>query len=171
MMTVMLLLPSLTTSPSFASLSCESFYIQNTLLLSSNTEENTLTIVERVSAKWTSTRVTGLEPLEQTRAVEQVLASAATLAGQLSVARNDTVANGALRLSFESAGDIASPCGQTINEIAIAELNDTLAIAQPGLPFAFVGSDTVQTFNSGTCQGVSLWQANDNGHGLLVDEV
>lgn len=78
-----------------------------------------LTIVERVSAKWARTGVASLEPLEKTRAVEQVLASAAALAGQLSVAGDDTVTNGTLGLPLECTGNIASPGCKTVNEVAV----------------------------------------------------
>lgn len=74
-----------------------------------------LTIVKRVSAKRARARITRLEPLEQTRTMEQVLASAAPLTRQLSVSRNDTVANSTFRLSLECTSNIAFPSGEAID--------------------------------------------------------
>ena len=72
------------------------------------------TIIERIPTQRTRTGVAALEPLEQTARVEQVLARAAALAGQLLVRADDAVADGALGLALDGAVDVFAPGGQAV---------------------------------------------------------
>jgi hypothetical protein len=75
--------------------------------------------IKRVPAQRTSASIARLEPLEQTAGVEHVFASRAALLWQLSVAADDTVADRALGLALESAGDVAAERGDTVGDGAV----------------------------------------------------
>jgi hypothetical protein len=130
-----------------------------------------LTIIKSIPTKRTRTSITSLKPLEQTRTMEKILARPTLLRRQLSIPTNDTIANSTFRLPLQRTSDIAFPSRKPINQIAIAELDDALTIAQPRLPFTFVGGDAVEAFHACGSQRVSLGEADEDGHGLFVDEV
>lgn len=64
------------------------------------------TIIEWVSAEWTSALVAARKPLEEAARVEQILAGLAALIRHLLIRRYDGVTNRALGLSLESADDV-----------------------------------------------------------------
>jgi len=64
--------------------------------------------VKRIPAQRTSTSIARLEPLEQTASMVHVLARRAALLRQLAVAADNAVADRALGLTFEGAGDVAA---------------------------------------------------------------
>jgi hypothetical protein len=51
--------------------------------------------------------------------MEEVLAGRATFRGQLFVAADDGVADGALGLTFERSGDVLSPGRKTVDDAAV----------------------------------------------------
>ena len=71
--------------------------------------------VESIPAQWASTRIARLEPLEQTRRVEEVLAGRATLGGQglLGVDDLDTIATVSTGLKMEGTGRFAHRIANT----------------------------------------------------------
>lgn len=76
-------------------------------------------VVESIPTQRATTAITRLEPPEQTTAVKQILARAATLVRQLLVAADDGVADGALRLALHRALDVAAPGGEAVDDRAI----------------------------------------------------
>jgi hypothetical protein len=75
--------------------------------------------IEWISTQWTSARVAGFEPFEQAARMEEVLAGRTTFGGQLFVATDHGITDGALGLAFERSSDVLSPGRQSVDNAAV----------------------------------------------------
>ena len=132
-----------------------------------------LTIVKCISTKRTATRIAALEPLEQTPAMEQILASPTPLTRQLLVRPNNTIANRTLALPFQRSLDVLPPSRQAVDERAArgGETDDALRSEEPAVPFFRADADTVESFDEDTGEGIGGWEADDDRHDLVIDGV
>lgn len=103
--------------------------------------------------------------------MEQVLAGPAPLARQLLVGADDAVADGALSLALQGAHDIPAPRDEAVDQVAIREGDDALAVAQPGLPLLLGHGDAIDALDDDGRERVGGRQPDDDGHKLLVDLV
>lgn len=87
-------------------------------------------VVYRVPAKGARVLAARLEPLVQTRPVEQVAARVAALVRHLPVGRDDGVADGALGLALERADDVAAEGHEAVDDAAV--LQEERRVRTPG---------------------------------------
>ncbi len=99
--------------------------------------------MKSIPTQRTTTRITAPEPAIQTGGVEAILAGGALLVRRLHVAPDDAVADGTLGLALERALDVLLEGQQAVDEGAVAEHDDALDGAQPGLPSLLGDGDAV----------------------------
>jgi hypothetical protein len=130
-----------------------------------------LPVVERVPAERTRATSTRLEPLEQTTSVEQVLTCLTSLVRQLTVTTHDTVANGALSLSLDSAIDVSFERRQRINQTAVEDVDGAERSPEPRLPLQLIDRNAVQAFNVCIGKREGCGQRDAHAHRLLIHEI
>ena len=109
--------------------------------------------------------VAALEPAEQTGGMKDVLAGRTLLIRGLHVGADDAVADGALGLALQGALDIASESDESVDEAAVAEHDDALDGAEPGLPFRLRDADAGAGGDEGVGEGVVGWKGDAEGDG------
>ena len=92
---------------------------------------SSLCIVAASSAEWTARGITALEPLKQTNAMEQVLASVTLLVRQLAIGSDYTIADRTFDLALERSIDVPLERGQRIDQVAIEDRNSSQRSSQP----------------------------------------
>ena len=127
--------------------------------------------VDRCSTQRTRVVVAGLEPLIQTKAMEEVLACGARLLGNALVRGDDAVANGTFAVAPDGSREIASEGLHTINDIAVRKSDDALCSHDPTLPLPLVDGDAADASGSDTFNGEVVWKLDGHGALRLVDLV
>ena len=94
-------------------------------------------VVNRIPAQRAGVLIAALEPLVQTRAMEQILARGTSLIRHALITRDDGVANRALALSLQRPYDVALEDLEAVDDVAIREGDDALGGHDPGLPLPF----------------------------------
>lgn len=128
-------------------------------------------VINRVSTQRTRILTTRLEPLIQTRAVEQVLARRAPLIRHALVRGDDTIADGALALALQRADNVALEDLQSVDDVSVGEGNHALGGHDPGLPLLLADGDAVEACHGDAFDGVAGGDADDDGGLVLVDFV
>jgi len=103
--------------------------------------------------------------------MKTILARRAPLTRQRAIGPDNTITDRALRLAPQRAHHVPPPRRQAVDQVAVAERDDALRVAQPGLPLCLRDGDAGQAFDGGLAQGVGGWEGDADGHCLLVDEV
>lgn len=105
--------------------------------------------------------------------MEHIPTSPAPLTRQLPLRTHHTVADAALRLTLQRRRDVLPPRQQALDQTATVafarEVDDALGGDEPGAPFLLVDADAVDGFDGGAGERVGRWEADRNGHDLLVD--
>jgi len=101
--------------------------------------------------------------------MKTVLTSLALLVRQLSILADNAMANSAISLALKSTKDIASPCEKSVYNAVVAEGDDALSVAEPGIPTALVdGHALCRGCDGGLVEREGGWETDDYGCGLLV---
>lgn len=103
--------------------------------------------------------------------MKRVLTRCALLIRCLHVRADDTVADGTFRLSFQCALDVTAKGQQAVHQAAVAEHDNALDGAEPGLPFLLRDGDTGAGGDESGGEGVVGGQSDAKGDwgGVGVD--
>lgn len=119
--------------------------------------------MKSVPTQRTTTRVAAPEPPKQTNRMKGILARGTLLIRRLHIRADDGVTDGALALALQGALDVASERQQSIDEAAVAEHDDALDCAEPGLPFLLGDADAGAGGDERVGEGVGWGQGDAEG--------